>query len=232
MEAAPDGGEGARVARGAGGPAAACPNCGVPAAAGAAECASCGVVFAKWRPRAERAPAAPAASEEPRISAAYWGGAAALAGLLFVLRDRVRGVLWILDGVDLGVHETGHLVFGLLPGRFLMVLGGTLAQLLMPAAFWWDFRRRKLPRSSDACLIWLGQSLLNVGRYAADARAQELPLVAGGVHDWTYLLETTGLLTHDVGVGRLFDLAGCALMAAAVARIARETRRRAALSAP
>lgn len=113
--------------------------------------------------------------------------AATLAGLLFVLRDRVRGALWIFDGVDLGVHETGHLVFGLLPGRFLMVLGGTIGQLLMPAAFWWDFRRRKMPRSADACLIWLGQNLLNVGR--------------------------------------LFDLAGCALMAVAVARIARETRR-------
>jgi hypothetical protein len=198
-----------------------CPNCGTLAPGGAAECASCGLVFAKWKPRAERPePAAPSAPAR-LPDAAFWGGVAALTALAFAARDGLRRAFFLLDGVDLGVHETGHLVFQLLGNRFLYVAGGTIGQLLMPAAFWWDFRRRGRPRSADACLIWVGQSLLNVGRYAADARAQELHLVAGGVHDWTYLLETVGLLTHDIGVGRAFDLAGCLLIAYASARLIR-----------
>ncbi|MEP6732973.1 MAG: hypothetical protein ABJE10_20185 [bacterium] len=44
--------------------------------------------------------------------------------------------------------------------------------------------------------------------YAADARAQELPLVGGGEHDWAYLLGETGMLSHDQGVGRAFRAAG------------------------
>jgi len=203
-----------------------CPNCGASGADGAAECASCGVVFAKWKPRPERA--APAAAQEaswPSRAAAFWAAAAALAVLLFAFRDRARGALWLLDGVNLGVHETGHLVFNILGlgNRFIMVAGGTIGQLLMPAAFWWDFRRRGQTRSADACLVWVGQNLLNIGRYAADARAQQLELVAGGVHDWTYLLETTGLLIHDIGVGRAFDFTGCCLIAYAAARIVKAT---------
>lgn len=179
------------------------------------------MVFAKWKPRAERpAPAAPAQTPAS-ASAAFWGGAAALGLLLFALREPVRRAFFFLDWVDLPIHETGHLVFQFFGSRFVYVAGGTIGQLLMPAAFWWDFKRRDQPRSADACLIWVGQNLLNIGRYAADARAQRLDLVAGGVHDWTYLLEKTGLLIHDIGVGRAFDLAGCLLMAYAAARIVR-----------
>ena len=200
-----------------------CPNCGGEAVPGAAECAACGLVFAKWKPRPERpAPAAPA-GDASRGRAAFWGGAAALGALLFVLREPVRRAFFFLDWVDLPIHETGHLVFQFFGNRFIYVAGGTIGQLMMPAAFWWDFRRRGQPRSADVCLIWVGQNLLNIGRYAADARAQRLHLVAGGVHDWTYLLEKTGLLIHDIGVGQTFDLVGCLLIAYAVASIVRTT---------
>lgn|GEM_PF-2031242 len=156
--------------------------------------------------------------------AAFWAGTVLLALVLCAMREQVRSALSPLHWIDLPIHETGHLVFGLLGSRFIMVAGGTLGQLLMPAAFWWHFRREGQPRSADVCLAWVGQNLLDIGRYAADARAQELPLVAAGVHDWTYLLEATRLLTHDIGVGRAFDFAGCAVIAYAAASIVRLTR--------
>jgi hypothetical protein len=62
-------------------------------------------------------------------------------------------------------------------------------------------------------LCWFGQNFLGIGNYIADARAQRLDLVAGGVHDWTYLLETTGLLIHDEGIGRAVQLLGCLIIA-------------------
>jgi len=144
---------------------------------------------------------------------------------LFAVREPMRRAFFLLDGADLIIHEAGHPIFGLLGNRWLMMAGGTILQLLMPLAFWRDFRRRGLERSALVCLAWIGQNFLHIGRYAADARVQQLPLVGGGEHDWTYLLETAGLLTHEIGVGRAFDFAGCALIAYAAVRLLRPSRR-------
>jgi hypothetical protein len=118
-----------------------------------------------------------------------------------------------LNNVNLAFHEGGHIVFGLPGNRFLMVCGGTGMQLLLPAAAAWHFYRRKERVSACVALWWFGQNFLGIGRYVADARAQLLDLVAGGVHDWTYLLETTGLLIHDEGIGRGVQILGCLIMA-------------------
>ena len=156
-----------------------------------------------------------------RIFLAAW---ALLAATLCAFREPLRAFLSPLDWVDLPIHETGHLVFQFF-GRFIYVAGGTIGQLAMPAAFWWYFRDRREFNSADVCLIWIGQNFLNIGRYAADARAQKLELVAGGVHDWTYLLERTHLLIHDEGVGRAIDWLGCAVIAFALVSIARRLMR-------
>lgn len=198
-----------------------CPACGKRAQEGALACAGCMIVFSKWTAK-ERAfqPPPPPGVRSP----ASWGACAAGAFVLFATRGWWRDALWLLDGVDLVIHEAGHPIFGLLGWRFLMIAGGTVLQLAMPVAFAYDFRRRNQGRSADACVGWAGQNLLHVGRYAADARAQVLPLVGGGEHDWTYLLESAGLLRHDALVGGLFDFAGCALIAWSAVSIFERTR--------
>lgn len=209
-----------------------CPACGARAKEGALACASCALIFSKWKPKAP--PPAPGSAPSPaavRIdvphvrSPAAWGALVALAVILFALRDWYRGAFFFLDGVSLAVHEAGHVVFGLLGNRFVMMAGGTALQLAMPLAFALDFRRRGQPRSSSACLAWLGQNLLHVGRYAADARAQRLPLVGGGEHDWTYLLEVFGLLRRDAEIGAVLDFAGCLFIAWAALSIWERSRR-------
>jgi hypothetical protein len=154
-----------------------------------------------------------------RQNAVWTRGAVAAALGLFVaavlVRERLTDFFWILDGVNLAFHEGGHIVFGVLGNRFIMVCGGTAMQLLLPAAAAREFARRGERSSACAAVWWLGQNLLGIGRYVADARVQRLELVAGGVHDWTYLLETTGLLIHDEGLGRAVQIAGCAVMALA-----------------
>jgi hypothetical protein len=63
-----------------------------------------------------------------------------------------------------------------------------------------EFWRRRWTVSYALCGIWLGQSLLNVARYVADARAMRLPLAGftdHPLHDWHLILSRWGLLRQD-----------------------------------
>lgn len=106
-----------------------------------------------------------------------------------------------LDSVDLAIHETGHLVFGFL-GEVIQFAGGTLFQLIVPAAFVFYFARRRDRHAATIPLWWVAQNLWNISVYVRDARVQELPLVGGGEHDWAFLLGHFHLLAHDQGIGR------------------------------
>lgn len=121
----------------------------------------------------------------------------------------------LLDGVDLAIHETGHLVFAPF-GEFLAVLGGTLFQLLVPAVFVAHFLWRGERYGAAVCLWWVAQNCWHISVYVADARAQELPLVGGGEHDWAYLLSEMGWLARDLALGRAVHGMGVALFVAAL----------------
>jgi hypothetical protein len=122
----------------------------------------------------------------------------------------------LLDNVDLAIHETGHLVFAPF-GEFLTMLGGTLFQLLLPATFVVYFLRRKERFGAAVCLWWVAQNCWNISVYIADARAQELPLVGGGEHDWFYLLSATRSLESDLALSRIVHGAGVLIFGAALA---------------
>jgi len=105
-----------------------------------------------------------------------------------------------IDNVNLFLHEAGHVLFGIF-GRTAHFLGGTLGQLLFPAAFSVYFLRRR--QRFEACVvgIWLCESLMYCGKYIADARVMALPLVGGHIHDWNWLLARWGLLRHAETIG-------------------------------
>jgi hypothetical protein len=113
----------------------------------------------------------------------------------------------LLDAVDLGIHETGHLVFGPF-GEFVGFAGGTLAQLIMPAVFVFYFWRQGDRHAATVPAWWLAQNLWNISVYAADARTQALPLVGGGEHDWAYMLGRLGWLQLDTRISRLIWFVG------------------------
>jgi hypothetical protein len=112
-----------------------------------------------------------------------------------------------LDSLDLAIHEFGHPLFGLF-GEFIGVLGGTLMQLLMPAIFVAYFWRQDDRHAATVALWWVAQNLWNIAVYVRDARAEELPLVGGGEHDWNYLLGALGLLNQDQVIGGGVRLVG------------------------
>jgi len=124
----------------------------------------------------------------------------------------------LLDGANLAIHEAGHPLVGLFSSH-LVVYGGTWFQLAFPAAFAWHFRRRGQSAGWVFARAWLGESLMNVGRYVRDARAQLLPLVGGGEHDWTEILGRWGLLRWDLALGGATRLLGAALILWALARL-------------
>jgi hypothetical protein len=63
---------------------------------------------------------------------------------------------------------------------------------------------------------WLAQNCWNVSVYIRNARAQELPLVGGGEHDWAMLLGEAGWLERDQAIGRAVWLVGVVLYGVAV----------------
>ena len=125
-----------------------------------------------------------------------------------------------LDRVDLVSHEAGHLLFRWL-GEFLMVLGGTLGQLIVPAGITLYFYLRREFYSSAVTLFWVGQNLFNISIYVKDAQAMALPLVTVGggrdaIHDWNYLLRAAGLLRWDQFIGNFVYGLGALIILASI----------------
>lgn len=139
---------------------------------------------------------------------------------LWISYDPMAGSF--LDMVDLPVHETGHLIFRLF-GEFMMIAGGSLFQIIVPAVFvgyfWWNEKYY----SAAIVLFWVGQSIINVYIYAADAVVMQLMLTSGmtgsegGFHDWNYMLTSLGLIGSTKVVAGLIRLVGTVTIIAAAA---------------
>lgn len=125
------------------------------------------------------------------------------------------GTWSFLDNINLPIHETGHIVFSPF-GEWMAVAGGTLFQLIVPLAFVAHFVRAGDRHAATVPLWWFGQNLFNIARYVSDARAQELPLVGGGEHDWTWMLYELDVLHRDVEIGRAVHAAGIVVVLGSV----------------
>jgi hypothetical protein len=122
----------------------------------------------------------------------------------------------LIDGVNLVIHEAGHLFFRPF-GEFLMIAGGSLFQLIVPATFAFYFHYHKQSYSCALVLLWLGESLLNVSVYAGDSVALQLPLLGGNdsIHDWNYMLDHLNWLSYTDGIAKTLRLAAAAIVVAA-----------------
>jgi hypothetical protein len=122
-----------------------------------------------------------------------------------------------LHGPLLVFHEAGHVIFRLF-GDFMMVFGGTLGQLLMPAILANALLlKNRDPYGASIGLWLLGVSFLDVAPYVYDALQPQLMLLSGttgeqGGHDWIYLLNATGLLQHAQGLGSFTHKLGTVLI--------------------
>lgn len=136
---------------------------------------------------------------QPVSGAALLGVVLAVVGILWLALRTEQGWVWILDNALLAIHEAGHPLIGMFSNR-LMVYGGTIFQILFPLLVAWHFNRENHTLGVASGLIWLGDSLLNIARYMADARSQILPLVGGGEHDWTEIFQRWHVLALDTRI--------------------------------
>ena len=120
----------------------------------------------------------------------------------------------LFGGLNLGIHEGGHLLFSWQPFDFLTVAGGTLLQLAVPVISALMFARQPDYFATAFCGGWLSMNLYNVATYMADARELDLPLVnvggGEGDHDWNYMLAAVGLLDWDTRIATLVRI--CAFL--------------------
>ena len=125
----------------------------------------------------------------------------------------------ILDTANLAFHEAGHPLFGLASSR-LTVYGGTLGQLAFPIVAAIAFWLRREAVSWAVSVVWLNENLWNIATYMGDARAQMLPLVGNGEHDWTNILSRWGVLHQNTAIAGFVRLIGWIGMLAAWAWLA------------
>lgn len=124
--------------------------------------------------------------------------------IVLLLTDN-DGFVPILDHINLTFHEAGHGIFGLM-GSTLGLYGGTLGQLLVPFLIAISFWKKGALFSYALVSVWFFENFLNIARYTADARAQILPLVGGGDHDWTNILTRWGILQYDTALAGFFTV--------------------------
>lgn len=142
-----------------------------------------------------------------------------------------EGWVPLLDSANLALHEAGHPLLGFVSER-LTVYGGTLFQLIFPAAAAWHFSRAANATGVAASLVWLGENLFNIARYMADARTQELPLVGNADHDWAEIFGRWGVLKLDGRIAGLTRFIGVLLVVGAVVWLYRCWRSSSEESAP
>lgn len=131
--------------------------------------------------------------------------------LLYAWRE--HGVNLFIDAVNMVTHEAGHPLFGYM-GETLHLWGGTILQLLVPAALTLSFvRMRQLP-GTTFCAFMFFENFLGIATYMADARALNLPLVSaeGGDgeigHDWNMIFSQLNLLPYDTRIAGAVRVVG------------------------
>ena len=168
-----------------------------------------------------------------RVDRIYWTTRAATLAVFTVW------TLWILKDVDvpggevgsrflhailLPFHEAGHYAIFRWFGEFIQILGGSLAQLLMPAILAGALLVKRRDPFGAALFFWLlGFSVIDMAVYMHDAFDPKLMLLGGMTgqesdgHDWQNLFGDMGLLRRARGIGRFFGFLGMAMMLAALA---------------
>lgn len=224
-----------------------CPKCRAESG-GAPVCPACGLIFAKYLKAKFAAPQARstvhAEDEDAFFSrvkalvlhvpeevaqAAVYGRAVLLAAIAFygvklALMDipswEMSSSLIHLPMVP--IHEFGHILFRPF-GEFMMLLGGSLFQILLPLIFGGVFLvKNRDPFAASVMLWWSAVAVMDIAPYIYDAWAPQHVLLTGrtgdtGAHDFIDTLGMLDLLHLARPIGRAVHAFGMAIMLAALA---------------
>ncbi len=126
----------------------------------------------------------------------------------------------IIDPLNLGIHELGHVVFGFM-GMFIGIAGGTMLQLIFPIVGILMFIKQKDAAAILFGIVWLATNFFGIAVYVKDAQEMALPLLSLGsgsdvIHDWNYLLNHTNLILLDNFIGGIFWTMGLLFLVAGI----------------
>ena len=122
----------------------------------------------------------------------------------------------VLDDANLIFHEAGHVIFSPF-GELLYTAGGSIFQILLPLLLVIPFVRKQDYFGALLMLWWAGENMIGVGRYIADARAQELELI-GGEHDFALILSRwPHVMRYDTAIGGAVRDVGITIMLVSIA---------------
>jgi len=141
--------------------------------------------------------------------------------LLYAFADR-SGFL-IVDYLNLIIHEGGHFFFSWF-GNTIMILGGTIGELLVPLLCAIYFFCQRETTGFAFSTYWLFENFPYIGTYMADARSAALPLVGSEESDWTILFGQWGLLAEDQKIGAIMRTLGWLGMLATMTWLANRVR--------
>jgi hypothetical protein len=222
----------------------------IDAQVNAAICPACGIVYEKWLARQAGIKLSPATEintesvelddDETRESfrefisyvpenidpTVFWTRAVIFIGfVIWGFYFISAGVDWekiggsFLHNANLAFHEFGHIFFAPF-GHFMMILGGSLFQILLPLGLMSVFMIKQRDNFAASIMLWwCGQNFIDVSPYIDDAQYRALPLVGGGgeeSHDWGNLLTMMNMLekTHKISHGCFYI--GCAIIIVAL----------------
>ena len=122
----------------------------------------------------------------------------------------------LLNLVNLGFHELGHLVTYPFPDLFTAAMG-SITQTLVPVglAVYFAWRRRD-HLGAGVCLAWAATNAQEWSVYVADAPYERLELI-GGDHDWAFFLHRLGWMEAADELALAIYLLGWALLLAGFA---------------
>src|SRR5437879_9142764 len=94
------------------------------------------------------------------------------------------------------IHEAGHFFFSWF-GHTVMILGGTLGELLAPMLCATYFLWKRETAGLACCGFWLFENFLYIGACMVDGRAEDLLEVVTGQYEWGVLIGTWNLHVRD-----------------------------------
>jgi hypothetical protein len=216
-----------------------------------AACPACGLVLAKYgttpvRPGRDEQETAEAESGTTGEKLAAWllHVPDEVAKTNWIARIATLAVfllwtLWILRDADvragesgsnflhmilLPFHEAGHYAIFRWFGQFIMTLGGTLGQHLLPIVLGGALLIKRRDPFGAALFLWLlGFSTIDMAVYMYDAWDPKIMLLGGKTgaesdgHDWQNIFGDLGMLKRAQGLGLFFGWVGKATMLVALA---------------
>lgn len=111
----------------------------------------------------------------------------------------VRPLFFVIDNVDLMIHEGGHTIFGFFGWRFLTILGGSLMTWLIPFLLFLTAWHKKQRIVAQMSLFFLSNAWFGAAAYCADAYWRDLPLIGNlpkSAHDYYNMLTALGWLEN------------------------------------